>query len=122
MEYSKKTRDAISKILKEEDNNFKTLKNLDYKLFPKGETVLPRQCQHCGCGMGEGYYINDDGYACSQHCMLSILYDTEVYFWTTWEEHSQDNIRDGEPVYDHQGNAYYVTEQLEGALENGEFY
>jgi hypothetical protein len=68
--------------------------------------------------MGEGYYINDDGYACSQHCMLSILYDTGVYFWTTWEEHSQDNIRDGEPVYDHQGNAYYVTEQLEGVLEN----
>jgi hypothetical protein len=113
MEYSKKTRDAIAKILKEEEEYpFKTLKNLDLKNFPKGETVFPHQCGHCGVGMGEGYYTGD-GYACSQHCMLSILYSQDAYYWTTWQDVAQENIRDGEPVYDTEGNAYYVTEEFE---------
>lgn len=116
MEYSKNTRDKIAKILKEEEEYpFKTLKNLDLKNFPKGQSVFPRQCGHCGCGMIEGYYIDADGYACSQHCMLSILYNQEGYYWTTWEEHSQENIEDGEPVYDAIGNSYYLTEQFDKA-------
>ena len=112
MEYSKKTRDRISKILREEEEYpFKTLKNLDLKNFPKNETVFPHQCEHCGVGMGEGYYTGD-GYACSQHCMLSILYSQDAYYWTTWQDVAQENIKDGEPVYDSTGNAYYVTEHL----------
>ena len=119
MEYSKKTIDKIAKILREEEEYpFKTLKNLDFKKFPKGQTVLPHQCQHCGVGMGEGYYFDDDGYACSQHCMLSILYSQDSYYWTTWQDHSQQNLKEGEPVYDAEGNAYYLTERF----EDGEVY
>ena len=114
MDYSKKTRDKIGKILREEaEYPFKTLKNLDLKNFPKGETVFPHQCQHCGCGMGEGYFLNEDNYACSQHCMISLLYSQDAYYWTTWQDHAQENIRDGEAVYDSEGNAYYVTEHLD---------
>ena len=110
MEYSKKTRDKIQKILKEEEEYpFKTLRNLDFKNFPKGETVFPHQCPHCGCGMGEGYFLNEDNYACSQHCMISLLYSQNAYYWTTWEEHSQQYIKDGQPVYDSEGNSYYAT-------------
>lgn len=113
MEYSKKTRDKIAKILREEEEYpFKTLKNLDLKNFPKDETVLPHQCGHCGVGMGEGYYTGD-GHACSQHCMLSILYCQDAYYWSTWHDEAQQNIKDGEPVYDAEGNAYYLTEQFE---------
>lgn len=113
MEYSKKTRDKIAKILREEEEYpFKTLKNLDLKNFPKDETVLPYQCGHCGVGMGEGYYTGD-GHACSQHCMLSILYCQDAYYWSTWHDEAQQNIKDGEPVYDAEGNAYYLTEQFE---------
>ena len=114
MEYSKKTRDAIQKILTEEEEYpFKTLKNKDLKDFPKGKTLHPRQCGHCGCGMSEGYYVDDDFYACSQHCMLSILYNQESYYWTSWEEHSQENLEDGDPVYDTEGNSYYLTENFD---------
>ncbi len=113
MEYSKQTRDKIQKILKEEEEYpFKTLKNLDLKNFPKGETVFPHQCGHCGVGMGEGYYTGD-GYACSQHCMLSILYSQDAYYWTTWQDVAQENIKDGEAVYDSIGNSYYVTKEFE---------
>ena len=78
--------------------------------------VLPNATQTAGVmdgvGMGEGYYTGD-GHACSQHCMLSILYCQEAYYWSTWHDEAQQNIKDGEPVYDAEGNAYYLTEQFE---------
>ena len=67
MEYSKKTRDKIAKILREEgEYPFKTLKNLDLKNFPKDETVFPYQCGHCGVGMGEAMPVNDCGSGCNE--------------------------------------------------------
>ena len=113
MEYSKKTRDKIQKILSEEEEYpWKTLKNLDFKNFPKNQTVFPRQCGHCGCGMGEGYYLNEDITACSQHCMLSLLYSQDAYYWTHWQDESKELLKDGEPVFDLEGNSYYLTEQF----------
>ena len=130
MEYSKKTRDKISKILNEEEEYpFKTLKNCDLKDFPKDETILPHQCGHCGVGMVEGYWTGE-GFACSEHCMLSILYSQDAYYWTTWHDEAQQNIKDGEAVYDAVGNSYYLTEQFdkgekyigESSFEGGHHY
>jgi len=109
MKHAKKVQQALREL----PQNFKQLKNLDYKNFPFDDNPNPRQCANCGVGMTEGYYVLDDFYSCSQDCMVQDLYDRDIYYWTTWEDDILVELEAGEPCYDSKGNAYYLTKHLE---------
>lgn len=55
-----------------------------------------RKCDHCGCGMNEGYVWGDgEGYACSDKCLFvdgytpaqrDIDFENDIIYWTEWED------------------------------------
>ena len=66
----------------------------------------PRKCENCGCGMDEGYLMDDIVTLCSSDCLTEYLHRIDTLYFTEWDE-----LDTHDTVFDEDGNEFSIKKK-----------